>query len=65
MRQTYKKYLKIKYNNQLFQVVIRKDNSYGFFKIVNYQDEEKLVIPTAQEFLHLSSVLHPHNRIKF
>lgn len=65
MKHIYKKARKIKYNNNLFQIVIRDDKKIGFFKIVNIADEEKLVLPSAKEFLHLSSVLNVSNGIKF
>lgn len=65
MKNIYKKARKIKYNNNLFQIVIRSDNKIGFFKIVNIDDKEKLTLPTAKEFLHLSSVLNVSNSIKF
>ncbi len=65
MKHTYKKGVKIKYNNQLFQVLIRDDNSYGFLKITKKDDKEEYEIPSAKEFLHLSSFMLPNNRIKF
>lgn len=65
MKNIYKKARKIKYNNNLFQIVIRSDNKIGFFKIINIDDKEKLILPTAKEFLHLSSVLNVSNSIKF
>ena len=56
---------KIKYNNQIFQIVLREDNKMGFFKIVVDGIETKYEYPTAQEFLHLSSVVNIQNKIKF
>lgn len=65
MKYAYKKIFKVKYNNNIFQVVIRPDKKYGFFKIVNDGNAEKFIYPTAYEFLHLSSYMNPNNRIKF
>lgn len=63
MKHEFKKARKIKYNNNLFQIIIRDDNKIGFLKIVDGKD--KFAYPTAQEFLHLSSVLNTTNSIKF
>lgn len=58
----YKKIKIIKYNNKLFQVLLREDQKYAFLQIVK---KDKYAYPTAQEFLHLSSVMQVNNRIKF
>lgn len=65
MKYVYKKSLRIKYNNNFFQMIVREDNQKGFLKIVNVDGVEKYEYPTAQEFLHLSSFINPNNRIKF
>lgn len=65
MKHIYKKARKIKYNNSLFQIVIRDDERVGFLKIVNTGSEEKLILPSAKEFLHLSSIINVKNSIKF
>lgn len=65
MGSVYKKINKIKYNNNIFQIVANDKNKLGFFKIVIEKGEEKYIYPTAQEFLHLSSVLNTNNSIKF
>lgn len=65
MKHTYKKGVKIKYNNQLFQVLIRDDFSYGFLKITKKDGKDEYSIPTALEFLHLSNFMIPNNNIKF
>lgn len=65
MKHIYKKTLKIKYNDNLFQVIVREDNKKGFLKIIDDGNETKYVYPTAQEFLHLSSFMNTANRIKF
>ncbi|MCX4249285.1 MAG: hypothetical protein OSJ65_05940 [Bacilli bacterium] len=65
MKNIYKKARKIKYNNSIFQIIIRDDYKIGFFKIVNIDEKEILTLPTAKEFLHLSSVLNVKNGIKF
>ncbi len=64
MQHTYQKSLILEYKKQLFQVIVRDDLQYGFLKIV---DREKMTYeyPTAYEFLHLNSFMHPNNRIKF
>ncbi len=65
MKNIYRKTYKISYNNSLFQVLVRNDKSVGFLKI-NYKDGvENYSLPSAQEFLHLSSVVNVNNRIKF
>ena len=58
------KYIKvqiIKYNNKIFQVLLREDQKYAFLQII---EKDKYAYPTAQEFLHLSSIKRK-NRIKF
>ena len=61
----YKKREKIKYKNQLFQIIERNDKKIGFLKIV-YEDEKMTYqYPTAYDFLHLSSFMNKKNRIKF
>lgn len=65
MKHSYKNGSKIKYNNKLFQIVIREDNKIGFYRIEVNNDKIKLVYPSAQEFLHLNSVLNVKNKIKF
>lgn len=65
MKHIYKKARKIKYNNNLFQIVIRDDSKIGFFKIIKDGENELLTYPTAKEFLHLSSVINVSNSIKF
>lgn len=65
MKHNYKKGSRIKYNNKLFQIVIRDDNKIGFYRIEVKEDVIKLVYPSAQEFLHLNSVLNVNNKIKF
>lgn len=61
----YKKARKIKYNNNIFQILIRDDNKIGFVKIIYDGEETKYAYPSAQEFLHLSSMLNVNNNIKF
>lgn len=58
----YKTIQKIKYNDKVFLVLLREDKKYAFLKIV---EKDKYVYPTAQEFLHLSSVMQINNQIKF
>ena len=65
MKHIYKKARKIKYNNHLFQIVIRDDLKIGFFKIIIYENKEEFVYPTVQEFLHLNSIINVKNGIKF
>lgn len=62
MNNVYKLARKIEYNNSLFQIIIRNDNKIGFFKI---ERDGSYSYPSAQEFLHLSSVLNVNNKIKF
>lgn len=57
----YKKVQVIKYNNKVFQVLLREDQKYAFLQII---EKDKYAYPTAQEFLHLSSIMNK-NRIKF
>jgi len=62
----YRRAYKINYNNSLFQVIIRNDKSIGFLKIdIDQNGEEQFIMPSAQEFLHLSSVINTNNGIKF
>lgn len=61
----YKKREKIKYKNQLFQIIERNDKKLGFLKIKQVGDELSYEYPTAYEFLHLSSFMNKKNRIKF
>lgn len=65
MKHIYKKARKIKYNNKIFQILIRDDNKIAFLKIDTSNNKEEYQYPTAQEFLHLSSVLNTNNCIKF
>ena len=66
MKHIYRKTYKISYKNSLFQVIVRNDKSVGFLKIdYDKNGEEKYSLPSAQEFLHLSSVVNVNNRIKF
>lgn len=66
MKHIYLKTYKISYKNSLFQVIVRNDKSVGFLKIdYDKNGEEKYSLPSAQEFLHLSSVVNVNNRIKF
>lgn len=65
MKHEFKKARKIKYNNNIFQIVIREDAKVGFYKIINNGNKEKYILPTAKEFLHLSSVINVSNSIKF
>ena len=57
----YKKVQIIKYNNKIFQVLLREDQKYAFLQII---EKDKYAYPTAQEFLHLSSIMSK-NGIKF
>ena len=57
----YKKVQVIKYNNKIFQVLLREDQKFAFLQII---EKDKYAYPTAQEFLHSSSVMSK-NRIKF
>ena len=61
----YKKREKIKYKNQLFQIIERKDKKLGFLKIVVDGEKTEYEYPTAYEFLQLSSFMNKKNRIKF
>lgn len=61
----YKKREKIKYKNQLFQIIERNDKKLGFLKIVREDEKMTYQYPTAYEFLHLSSFMNKKNRIKF
>lgn len=65
MKHVYKKSSMIKYNNKMFQIIIREDNSKGFLKVLENGNEKKFEYPTAHEFLHLSSFVNINNRIKF
>jgi hypothetical protein len=66
MKHIYRKTYKISYNNSLFQVLVRNDKSVGFLKVnVDSNGIEKYSLPSAQEFLHLSSVVNVNNAIKF
>ena len=66
MKGIYLKTYKINYKNNLFQVLVRTDKSVGFLKI-SYDESgnEKYELPSAMEFLHLSSVVNTNNKIKF
>ncbi len=66
MKGIYLKTYKINYKNNLFQVLVRTDKSVGFLKI-SYDEagNEKYSLPSAMEFLHLSSVINTNNKIKF
>lgn len=64
MKHVYAKTVRIKYNNQIYQVLLRDDKKYGFLKIVN-EEKTEYAYPTAQEFLRLSSIMNRDNRIKF
>lgn len=61
----YRKREKIKYNNQLFQIIERNDKKLGFLKIKYEGDNVIFEYPTAYEFLHLSSFMNKKSRIKF
>ena len=66
MKHIYRKTYKISYNNSLFQVLVRNDKSVGFLKInVDKNGIENYSLPSAQEFLHVSSVVNVNNGIKF
>ena len=66
MKYIYRKTYKISFNNSIFQVLVRNDKKVGFLKLTyNEKGNEKLVLPSAMEFLHLSSVVNTNNRIKF
>lgn len=58
LREDYRKTVKVSYNNNIFQVFLRKDNKIGFYKILKVDGKEKYEIPTAKEFLHLSSLFY-------
>lgn len=60
----YQKSSKIKYNNKLFRIFIRDDKKLAFLRIIEFGKAEKYEMPSAQEFLHLSSCFTA-NRIKF
>ncbi len=49
---------KISYKNNIFQVIVREDNGVGFLKINKKNGKEEYKLPTAQEFLHLSTVVN-------
>ena len=61
----YKKGIIVKYNDNLYQTIIREDNKYGFLKIVIDGDKVKYETPSAVEFLKLSSLFNKDNKIKF
>ena len=63
--ENYKKGIIVKYNDNLYQTIIREDNKYGFLKIVVDGDSVKYETPTAMEFLKLSSLMNKDNKIKF
>ena len=63
-KSTYQKSLKIKYNNNIFRVLIRNDKKLGFLKIVD-ENNETYEYPSAFEFLHLTSFMNPKNSFKF
>lgn len=65
MKYKYKVARKIKYNNKIFQILIRDDNKIAFLRIDNKNGEYRYEYPTAQEFLHLSSFLNVSNGVKF
>ncbi len=48
---------RIKYNNQMYQLIIRDDKSMGFLKIVVDNNKEKYEYPSAIEFINLSKLL--------
>lgn len=64
-KSTYTKSLKLKYNKNIFRVIIRDDKKLGFLKIVNTGSKEEYAYPSACEFLHLSSFMNPKNQFKF
>lgn len=53
----YKRGSRVKYKNQIYQLVIRDDNELGFLKIIVEKDKEKYEYPTAIEFLNLSKLI--------
>lgn len=61
----YKKDKKIKHKNNIFQIIIRDDNKMGFLKVTTDGDNTKYEMPSAIEFLKLSSFVNVENRIKF
>ena len=62
----YRKTYKISFNNSIFQVLVRNDKKVGFLKLTYSEDgNQKYVLPSAFEFLHLSSVVNNNNKIKF
>lgn len=65
MKHRYQLSKKIKYNNNLFQIVVREDEKIGFLKIIDNGNVIKYQYPSAQEFLHLNSVVNINNGIKF
>lgn len=66
MKHIYRKTFKMSYNNHLFQVIVREDKSVGFLKIIDNKGKESTYeYPSAQEFLHLSSLLDNNSIIKF
>ena len=66
MKYIYRKTYKISFNNSIFQVLVRNDKKVGFLKIAYKEDgNQKYELPSAFEFLHLSSVVNTNNRIKF
>ena len=50
MKHIYKKTIKLRYNNQIFQVLVRDDHKFAFLKIVD-KDGQKYSYPTAHEFV--------------
>lgn len=64
-KSTYTKSLKLKYNKNIFRVIIRDDKKIGFLKIVNTGSKEEYTYPNACEFLHLSSFMNLQNQFKF
>ena len=66
MNYIYRKTYKISFNNSIFQVLVRNDKKVGFLKLSYNEDgNQEYKLPSAFEFLHLSSVVHVKNKIKF
>lgn len=61
----YRKDKMIKHKDSIFQVIIRDDNKKGFLKVIVDGDDTKYEIPSAIEFLKLSSFVNTSNKIKF
>lgn len=57
----YDELMKVKYKNQIYRIIRRNDNKFGFLKI---NKNNEYILPSSFEYLKLNSKLSK-NRIKF